>query len=74
MQPPRSINLRELTWDEVDNYAKNTVFKDRSPFVEYCIEKEIHRKRIGDIKIVELLLLFGMALMVLLLILLNMRI
>lgn len=75
MQPEmnRSISFRTLKWDEVDEYAKHTVFKDRSSFVEYCVEKEIHHKKLGDLKIVELLLLFGMALTVLLLLLLYIK-
>ena len=53
----RTISFRDLSWDNVDEYIKKTTFKDRSPFVEYCVSKEIHKRRFGDVKLVEILML-----------------
>lgn len=41
----RTISLRSLSWDDVDGFARSHGFKDRSPFVEYCIEKTIHKDK-----------------------------
>ena len=58
----RSISFRELLWDEVDGFARNHGFKDRSPFIEYCVSKEMYRKRFGDIRLIEIALICGMLL------------
>lgn len=57
----RSISLRELTWDEVDNFSKKHGFRDRSPFVEYCVAKEMHKRKLGDMKAFEIGLLLMLA-------------
>ena len=65
----RSISFRELDWDDVDSYAKQHGFKDRSPFIEYCTGREIHRKRYEQIKKVlnTLIMLMGFTIVILLL-------
>ena len=69
--PQRSISFRELSWDDVDSFAHNVGFKDRSPFIEYCIAKEIHRKRFDKIErtLSTLAMLLGFAVVILLILL-----
>ena len=69
--PQRSISFRDISWDEVDNFAHKIGFKDRSPFIEYCTAKEIHRKRFERIErtLSTLAMLLGFAIVILLIIL-----
>ena len=69
--PQRSISFRELSWDDVDSFARNNGFKDRSPFIEYCTAKEIHRKRFERIERVlsTLAMLMGFTIVILLILL-----
>jgi len=46
-----------LTWDFVDDEAKKLGFNDRSKFVQYCIERVIHRRRLEKRFVVELIIL-----------------
>ena len=48
--PQRSISFRELNWDDVDSSARDNGFRDRSPYIEYCVSKEIYRKRFDKIE------------------------
>lgn len=57
----KSISFRELSWDDVDNFAKGHGFKDRSPFIEYCVSKQIHKKKLGDMRIYEIIMLLLIA-------------
>jgi len=69
--PQRSISFRELSWDDVDNFAHKNGFKDRSPFIEYCAAKEIHRKRFERIRQVMsiLIMLLGFSIIIFLILL-----
>lgn len=64
-----SISGSKLTWDDVDRYAKSVGFKERSKFVQYCLEKEIYKSKIRfkDILVIINLLLMAMIMIVLLL-------
>jgi len=72
-QLQRSISFRNIKWEDVDTFAHQHGFKDRSNFIEYCTSKEIHHKRLGNLKIVEIMMLLGIALTVLMLLLLYVR-
>lgn len=63
----KSISLRELNWVDVDSFANNHGFKDRSPFVEYCVAKEMHKHKLGNMKVFEIVMLLMMAMITLLL-------
>lgn len=69
-EPQRSISFKELSWDTVDQHIKKTVFKDRSSFVEYCVNKEIHKQRLGGLKTFDIIIFLMMALTILVLLLL----
>jgi hypothetical protein len=57
LQTQRTISLRDLNWDAVDSYAQSHGFKDRSPYVEYCIAKDMHKQRYRNFYGVMMLLL-----------------
>lgn len=38
-------SINKLTWDKVDYEAAKYGFKDRSKFIQYCIEKTILKKK-----------------------------
>ena len=61
----RSISLRDLKWDDVDVFARKHGFKDRSPFVEYCIGKTIHSKKLSVFYTVFVLLLLCLIMVIL---------
>lgn len=69
--PQRSISFRELSWDDVDSFAKNHGFKDRSPFIEYCTSKIVHKNRFEKLNSVihVLITLLGFTIVILLIIL-----
>lgn len=71
--PQRSISFRELSWDDVDSFAKANGFRDRSPFIEYCTSKEMFRKRFDRIErvITTIGMLLGFAAVILLIILMR---
>ena len=59
----RSISFRDLKWENVDVFANKHGFKDRSPFVEYCVAKEVHKKKLGDLRLFEVIMILMMALL-----------
>jgi hypothetical protein len=65
----KTISFRELKWTDVDVFANKHGFKDRSPFVEYCVAKEVHRRRFKDKKIFEIISLLLMVIILLMLLL-----
>jgi hypothetical protein len=69
----RTISLRELNWVEVDKSAREHDFLDRSPFVEYCISKEINPKKYRDKRVFEVIVMILMAVSILLLLILFLR-
>jgi len=64
---PISLDSTNLTWDGIDNYYKRKGFKNRSQFVQYCIEKQIYKTKLQDRDIIGILSLVGIAVIVLLL-------
>jgi len=66
--PQRSISFRELSWDDVDSFAKNHGFKDRSPFIEYCTSKVVNKSYYQKISNVvnTLVMLLGFIIIILL--------
>lgn len=62
-----SMDSSILNWDQVDNYSKNKGFKNRSQFVQYCIEKQIYKTKLKDRDIFGVLTLIGMGVIILLL-------
>jgi hypothetical protein len=76
MQPKeqRTIYFYELSWDTVDNYIKNTLFKDSSSFLEYLASKEIYKKKYVKLKLFrEIVVLLSMAIAIILLLLIFVR-
>jgi metal-responsive CopG/Arc/MetJ family transcriptional regulator len=61
----RSISFRELSWDEIDIYAKSHGFKDRSPFIEHCVKNEVYPKHKKNVKIVDIAILLLLAIITL---------
>lgn len=59
----------KLDWDDVDKRAKSIGFRERSKYIQYLAERDIEHKRFENIRITEVLLLLGMALIVLLFVL-----
>ena len=72
-EPNKSISLRDITWDEVDYYSRKIGFKDRSPFVEYCIDKEMHPKKRNSLKNIEIITLLFLAILTLMICLIFIR-
>jgi len=71
--PQRSISFRELRWDEVDCFARENGFRDRSPFIEYCTSKEMYKKKFDKVEriISTLGMLLGFAIVIFLIIMLR---
>jgi hypothetical protein len=69
----RSVSFRELSWDDIDTYAKSHGFRDRSPFIEYCVNKEVHPKHKKNIKIVDIAILLLLAIATLMISMLLLR-
>lgn len=73
----RSISLdgsvNGLTWDYVDSKAKEMGFNECSKFIQYCIERVIHNKRIERRYVIEVIMLCLITMSFLLLIVLFMR-
>ena len=69
----RSISFRELNWDEIDTFAKSHGFKDRSPFIESCVKTVIKHKRLGNLKIIEVITLLLLAIVTLMISLIIIR-
>lgn len=67
----KTIYLRDLSWVDVEGFARSIGFKDVSPFVEYCVSKTIHKKKLSGLYYIGTLLVY--ALIVVLLVLINMR-
>ena len=69
----RSIAFKDLNWNDVDIYInQHKIWTSRSSFVEFCVSKEIHKKKIGNLKIVEVATLFLLAIILLSILLLWM--
>jgi len=70
----RSISFKDLSWTDVDVFVnQHKIWKDRSSFVEYCIAKEIHKKRFGNTKIIDVIILLMLAMITLVLLLMWVR-
>lgn len=69
----RSISFRELSWDDIDIYAKSHGFKDRSPFIEHCVKREVYPKHKKNIKIVDIAILLLLAIVTLMISMLLLR-
>jgi len=57
-----SLQASDLTWDDVDSHARSIGFKDRSRYIQYLAEKDIHKSK-RDLKaniVVIMLLVLGM--------------
>ena len=55
----RTITFVNLSWADVDEYInQHKIWTSRGSFVEFCVSKEIHKKKLGNMKFVEVLMLF----------------
>jgi len=61
------MDSSNLNWDQIDSYSKGKGFKNRSQFVQYCIEKQIYKTKLQDRDIIGILTLVGMGIIILLL-------
>ena len=41
----KTISLRDISWDDVKNHANGVGFKDLSPYIEYCIGKDMYKTK-----------------------------
>ena len=66
-----SMAASELGWDDVDTRAKQIGFKDRSKYIQFLVERDIHKgkyDKIKDLYIFEIIVLIFLSMITVLLI------
>jgi len=48
-----SLDASDITWDEVDKRTHNIGFNNRSQYIQYLVERDMHHKRLGDVRLIE---------------------
>lgn len=63
-----SLNASDFSWDDVDTRANTLGFKERSKYIQYLVTKDIVHRRFENVRIAEILMLLGLALIIILII------
>ena len=66
-----SLAASKYNWSDVEKRAYSVGFKEVSKYIQYLVERDIHTKRMRDIRFTEVMMLLGIALCVVLIVLLR---
>ena len=58
-----SLSASEISWDDADRRAKSIGFKERSKYIQFLIERDIHKNRHDYKQILVIILLLILAMM-----------
>jgi len=69
MKQVTNISIDEDVLKEIDEHVKKSVFKDRSSFLQYAAEQNIHKKKINKFQIMVIIMFLEMSAITVLLLL-----
>jgi len=62
-----SMGASQLSWDDIDNRAKEIGFKTRSSYIQYLAEKDIYKSKMDKRDIFIIIMFIEMSMLTLLL-------